>query len=279
MDTKVCKIYIESNTRKKRGDTFKFFEKAEEHSNNIINLDVDDSATWKDLDLFCGKGESPKFVANVLDETVTEMGTVSFYSLLAQTTTDTKLLQDRQRLICLLKDEDLLAQNLQNSLEKIKTAENILFNFWDEYDAFKHLIKEIKFPDCLNVLNKSENILLARGALHYADILMGFGLKSVTSLALVSYGILNATNLTDVPERLKKWSDDHFTMGTGATAGYLAGFIWKSDNKIIHSILPIILGIYCATTLKKDFDTSMDQFYSNIICICLLIILRKLHKA
>ena len=78
---------------------------------------------WQDLDLFCGKGDKQKFVAQSLDRTQTELGKVCFYTMLAQPLTDISKLEQRQQIIRLFIEQEELKQQLDQYLSMVKDSE------------------------------------------------------------------------------------------------------------------------------------------------------------
>ena len=258
--------YITNPTpRRKRANAFTFFQTAEKNANVAVDLGIDPSATWKDLDLYCGKSEQQKYVANILDRTSTEIGKISFYSLLAQTTTNTQLLEQRQQIISLLKKDSKLAESLQNCFDQIKDAENILLNFWDK-DHFKHMSEHYLFPKMLTFLNKSESLLFVKNSFKLTDMLIGTAFKTVTSVALIAYGVLHATNLMDVPKKLEEWVGKNYQTGVGMSGGYLTSFLWDVNNRWLHAGVALFLGIGCLSTLKYDYD-GLYGSYLHIHCL------------
>jgi hypothetical protein len=265
------KFITQPTPPRKRAMAFTLFEKEEEHSNkslankNLADKDltaeIDNSSTWKDLDLFCGKSDIQKFVANAIDRTVTEIGKVSLYNLLATPKSDIELLKKRQKIIALLKEDKILCVTLEKSLQNIKSAENILLSLW-ESDHFNHVTKQIFFPKFLNFMNKSEDLLLLKRWFNSTDRSLDVVLKVITIAALISYGVLHLTNVIDVPTYLKKWADEHHSPGLGMSGGFLASFGWKINNSVVHSLISIFLGVTCSTTLHWD----VDDVYGNYLC-------------
>lgn len=246
---------------RKRSMTFTLFEKEEEHSGQASSIEIDNSSTWKDLDLFCGKSDVKKFVANSIDRTVTEIGKISLYSLLGQPKSNIEFLKKRQKIIAILREDKNLCASLEQSLQNIKNAENILLSLW-ESDHFRSTTNRISFPQFLDVMNKSEDLLLLKSALSKTDMSIGVIFKIITTAALVAYGILHLANVINTPQNLENWVNENHNSGVGASGGYLASFGWKINNRIVHSLISIFLGISCGSTLHWD----IDGIYGNYLC-------------
>ncbi|MFH1254636.1 MAG: hypothetical protein V1646_04370 [bacterium] len=269
------KFITQPSLPRKRSMAFTLFEKEEEHSNKVQIMEDNGNSsshnlrtakqglgsTWQDLDLFCGKSNVKKFVANSIDMTVTEIGKVSLYCLLAAPTPDVELLRKRQHIISVLKDNRDLCKALDTALQSIKRSENILLSFWED-NPLNHMTDHMFFPKFLNLMNKSEDLLLFKSLLGKTDMSIGFVFKIITTAALLSYGILHLTNVIDAPERVKNWADENHNLGVGMSGGWMASYGWKMNNKLVHSLLSIFLGISCASTLHWD----VDMIHGSYLC-------------
>ncbi len=233
----------------KRQIAFNLFEKIEKKTNNEQSFD--NSNTWKDLDLFCGKTQSDKFVANSLDRTTTELGKISFYWLLTQPTTNISQLSRRQSVITAFRKDQSLLNSIDKALLSIKQAENILFLFWWK-DHLKQHAEDSTFNKIplLKELNSSESALLAKSLFNHQNRISWLGIEAFAAVVLLSYGALTLTNIIDTPERLKQWADDY-----KGTAGLFITFLWNNiNNRYVHSILSITAGLLCATNIKNNID-------------------------
>jgi DNA mismatch repair protein MutS len=235
----------------KRRIAFNIFEEIEKQSISN-NPGIDNSNTWKDLDLFCGKAQQEKFVANSLDRTTTELGKISFYWLLTQPTTNTSLLNQRQTIITAINNNKELLDTVTLALQKFKESENVLFSFWGR-NSFKQWAEGNTFNKIplLEKLSDSETALLAKNLFDHQNRISYLGIEAFAAFVFLSYGILTLSNIINVPERLRQWTEDY-----KGTSGLVITFLWNNiNNRYIHSLLAIVAGLLCATNLRNSLDS------------------------
>jgi hypothetical protein len=210
--------------RYKRRAAFTFFQ-AVEKRRGIVDLPlINDTQTWQDLNLFCGKADVGKSVAFVLDRTYSEFGRISFYWLLAEPTHDAQLLEDRQRIIKKFINDQAFSQRCEELFVKLQSSENILLSFWD-YDSLKNFADNSFFKNSfLRQYNENENVLYLKSlGDHQGRIWSGVSTVCATVI-LTTYGLLLATNLYDAPQWLKGWADNYRGM-SGPLLSTIARFV------------------------------------------------------
>ncbi len=239
--------------RGKRVTAFRLLEEAEKKQTTIPPETIDNSNTWKDLDLFCGTSEPQKFVANALDRTVTEIGKISFYELLAQPTTDIPLLKQRQAIISHLATNDDLLNTFDTALQSFKDSENVTLLFWDR-DPFKSSADRSSFfPQFCKKFNNSEPLLLAKSTYNNCEHLWYLGMGAFATIVLATYGILVATKDYDAPEKLQGWANEQ--KGQAGPLGYP---VWKLadllKNRWLHAAVALTTAVWCGINIYRNID-------------------------
>lgn len=247
----------------KRHNAFEFFEKYEELHPTTVTI-KEDSSLWQDLDLYCGKNRSTKYVANALDRTTTELGKLSLYELLSHPIKDVTLLKKRQEIILFFVQHPEVVRDCQKALSAIASSENYLLSFWGH--GFQHSIENNLFNHSfVKFLNKSETALFIKSYYDHANRSWFLGIKTWAAAILILYGTMLATHMCDVPESLTKMADKYSGYG-----GLVFTVSWSLKNRYIHAALAILAGLWCAGSLKQQYDWTyggilLDQCVQEII--------------
>lgn len=232
---------------KKRRITFQFlktFEKKQRASGRDYQCDT---TMWQDLDLFCGKGDKQKFVAQSLDRTQTELGKVCFYTMLAQPLTDISKLEQRQQIIRLFIEQEELKRRLDLYLSMLKDSENVMLTFWDR-DSFRQGSKRHLFNFSLfKPLNDSQLALLAKSGFDHAKRAWDATYTGAIAAVLLSYGILHAATIIKVPTQLETWANENKSAG-----GSLLAPLWGIKNRWVHVGVALVAGIWCAASAQES---------------------------
>ncbi len=256
--TKLTQRILNPKPKEKRETIFSLFKEIEKKQPPKTTT-IDNSTAWNDLDLFYGKGKPQTFVANSLDRTSTELGKVCLYCTLAEPTTDTMVLKQRQVIIQTISENQEILNTLHTSLQAIAQSENALLLFWG-VDQFEHVLEHETFTNpLLKKLKQYDTALLVNSL--YTDASSGYSLilQAMAAATLLSYGILHATNIIDIPGWLKTKADQYHWRAPDILALlYDTPFL---QNRFFHASLAIIAGLFCATNLKENFD----NFYGKLL--------------
>lgn len=245
--TKSLHHRLNPTEREKRSRAFNVFIEEEkkqlepkknvEHTeaNNIFN----DTVTWEDLNLFCGKNNPTKFVANIINRSITEYGTIASYLLLADPTDNIVALKNRQNIIRFFIDNPDVIGTLTELLNIIKESENCVLGFWAKQDDYAvNVNRELVYTDFLAPLNSSEAMLTARSILQHEKRISSLVFASVSAAVLLSYGFLHLTNIIDVPSSLKKWAKKY------QQQDFIFSLLNSLPNRHIQGVIALLSGAY-----------------------------------
>jgi DNA mismatch repair protein MutS len=250
--------------REKRYMMFELFKSIEKRNGLQTGLALDDAATWEDLQLFCGKSDAQNFLANVLDRTSSEYGKISLYLLLAQPTADVELLKNRQKIVQNFVYNQELRALCDQSCKNLQQAENVTLFFWND-DHFKRNAQDAYFPDYPGIkkLNESDIGLLFKGIYNNGQTVFNAGMNVFATVVLTTYGLMAASKIiagTAVPERLKKSANCH-TGDAGATFPWL----WEINNPVVHALVALTAGAFCAERISRDVDWVRGQIMFDLL--------------
>ena len=218
-----------------------------------------DGQTLRDIELFCGDVTPTSYLANTLDRTHTQLGRVSFYSLL-QPSTDIQTIKDRQEIVRSLVAHEELYQELTDILSKLALHEPILFSFWIN-DMFKQVSSRNYFT--FNIVDGLDSYLNTKTTAvglssTFAHGQRAFWVACITAAtaALPLYGAYTLAN-KEKPARLETVRD--FTKGRG---GPLLSFLsWYFEkNRWVNGVASIAAGVYCGIATKQVYQWFLDQF-------------------
>jgi DNA mismatch repair protein MutS len=246
----------------KRILTFNLFEEVEKRQRFSTELTLNDEATWDDLNLFCGKTDSKKFIVNVLDRTQTEYGKVANFLLFAQPTTDITALKERQSVVQTFLENEELMLDCDKILSSLKESENVMLSFWNHGLQFGRTVREKNlydnpFSECLN---KSNTAVLLKSLHDHADRAWSVVNTTITASVLSLYGVLLATGVCNVPEFIidqkKKRQGD---------GGIVFTMLSCMENRLAQVVVSLISGTFAAFNIKKYLEDCVCGFLSEKI--------------
>jgi len=234
----------------KRSRAFQFMQDIEKRfpvqQNGVIDPD-----TWSDLNLFAGKKDLSIYVCSKLDRTVTELGKVNFFGMVANPTQNVEDITKTQNIIKELVQNQKLFEASQKAIRKIEKSENVTLSFWGR-DSFKQATKReyFNFAGFDNEkLNNNEALLEVKSLYGHGSRIINIGSTALASVALCAYGTLILTNVIEVPEWLKTLADR--SNGAGGPLFSLLSFI---ENKWVHGASSIASGVICGVLLKNEIE-------------------------
>ncbi len=218
-----------------------------------------DTATWDDLDLFAGKLYPDKCLLEIVDRTTTEIGKAKLSGLIASVTDDIPELLRRQSIVKELVNNEILANKLKETLEKIRASQDIIFSFWGN-DHFRNptLRQHYNIPyfTGLNeMLNQSEIALTFRSLSGHNQRFTYF-LTTLAAIALLPLDALGKQCNYVLPQKFAYTTD-----WLKGSAGRTLAFFSHARNKYIAELATCAVGAYCAVSLKEDFEWFKDNIY------------------
>jgi DNA mismatch repair protein MutS len=232
----------------KRKTAFHIFELLEKQHNEIpLNINTN---IWIDLNLFCGKTNKKKYVANAIDRTYTELGKVSLYQLLAQPTTNITLLQQRQQIIKTFQENDALLKDISDCLTYFQQGENVLIHFWDKDHFKQNADRELFFTFPLfKSLNKDNDALFIKSISDHTMRIWTTGITIIAAAALLSYGSIALADQS-MPKKIDTLANKYH-----GCAGVLSSFLWniKNDHRL-QALIAFFAGATCAYNAWKNVD-------------------------
>ena len=120
-------IDIPQNTNQHKKLLFSILDDTEEQENSSIVS----SETARSIELFKGLNNENYSLISRIDRTSTHSGSVILHHFIAQTTTDTKILRDRQLFIGKLFFDENIFNQISSAIENIKTSEEDILSFWE----------------------------------------------------------------------------------------------------------------------------------------------------
>jgi DNA mismatch repair protein MutS len=258
----------------KRELAFNIFKETDKKSENKKTTTKNEIRTWQDLNLFCGQSCAEKYVASSIDRTQTEIGKVAVCELLTTLTTNTNILQKRQALIKTLVDDEVLLKKLAQAFADLKTSENILLSFFDQFGLgdLKQTAAQINnfsIPILDKKLNNSANALLLKNCFSHLENAQSLLYTTIASAVLISYGIsygiLYATGSIDfskkikdyLPEKVQNFLKEEKYWGS---TGPILSWLCEIDVKWLHSSILLVGGIYCALSIKHQYKWEKEVF-------------------
>ena len=237
---------------KKRRIAFEFLKTVEKRG-KALGAECD-CTMWQDLDLFCGKGDKQKFVAQSLDRTQTELGKLCLYMTLAQPITDVSKLIQRQQIIKLFIDNEELKLQLDHYLSMVKSSENVMLSFWDR-DAFKQGSRRHLFNSFLKPLNNYQLALLAKSGFDHTKRVWDTGYTGFVAAGLLTYGVLQSTRGLDRDGSFEKWAQENKSFG-----GSILAPLWRINNRFVHAGVALLAGAWCVSSLHESIKWSRACF-------------------
>lgn len=251
-----------------RGKAFHFYQKQEEKKRKrgvFYTYSDQDVTTWENLDLFCAAKKDDDYVAKVLGLMKTELARVSFFSQLAQPTTDVDVLAGRQEIIKTFLEHDDLRTEITDILTSMQKPEAVLLTLWQK-EHFRQSMKRNYFslPGTDNTeapgvkqLNANTIALLIKNILGHQGRLQNASLTLFAAGILFTYGFLHATHLIDIPEWINFLAQDY-----KGSASFLIPLIWRKTmgNRWVHAFLGLFSGCVCAGYAFEEFKWTRELF-------------------
>jgi len=240
---------VNPTERFKRSTAFSFFEKSFKHQKIIPPSVIKDNTTLHDLNMFCGQSDKQKYLANIINVR-SQLGKMVSFFRLATPTANTKELLQRQAIPQLLLQDPQLLADILHILQSFPESENVFLSFWRQ-DNFVHASKNYYFSlPFLDILNTSKPALLAKSVINHQRRIGWAITDLVAAVVLTSYGIVRATNMVNVPEKIKTWAEQYSN-----PAGPIFSLLESVTKKIPKSI---------TKPVKKIFK---NRYLSASICL------------
>ncbi|MFC1894605.1 hypothetical protein ACFLYH_01510 [Candidatus Dependentiae bacterium] len=238
---------------------FKIIEKIEGHNKYI---DLNEITIWKDLDLFCGKSDKKKYVANSLNRTNTEIGTVSFYHLLSTPIYEVEKLIKRQEVLKNILNNKKLFDDMNHIFLNIEKPENILLSLFWQHDYLLRIVKQHGMFSVtgLKKLNNSDTILLLRNIIGHIERANSVYGTVFATAALLSFATLSATNKSIVPDKIKSFLGMGDEKEYWGSTGPILRWLCRIDNRWIHTLILLAGGTYCGLKIKDCTTWFRDNF-------------------
>jgi len=258
---------FEPYKQKHRMNAFSFLNKNLAGEKNDAKAKISPSdrvTTWTDLNLFCTEDQKDtgKFVANIVDRTRTEIGKVSLYYQLSQPTRERAILEERQKIISTLVENETLSEELDSALAEMGKTEPITFSSIWEYDHIRQLAKN-RFcsTPLINSLNKAPSAILVKNYWQHIKDVIGAGTMTVAAAALILYGLHNgisaiSKNSVKKNKNLNNWANEYKAEG-----GTIFRYLWKTKKyPLIHSLVSITGGYFCLKYMKSCWENVLGMF-------------------
>lgn len=207
---------------------------------NSLDSILNDSITWDDLNLFCGKSNPEKFVANVVNKSITEYGTIASYLLLAHPTDNIDTLKKRQNVIRFFIDNPEVAAKIKTLLTTIAEFENCMLGCWApvQDDYARNCKEELSFKGLFAPLNYSEALITTRSFLLHENRISRLVFSTISAAVLLSYGILHITNIINVPAKLSELAQKY------QQKDFIFTILNNLPNQRIQGLIALIAGAY-----------------------------------
>ncbi len=243
--------------KERRRRAFEFYKATDKNSQTPGSVLFNDVTTWGDLTLFCGQADQSKYVAKVLSRTKTELGTLALYQLLANPVADLTTLMKRQAIIKSFLEAQNIFEDSDSLLKELTIPENIFLSFYNQ----DHLKDGVKRHCTFQVqaglpLNEQEDLLLLRNIYGHQERLLGVLGNAFAAFVLTTYGLLNLTQVIDTPAQIQAWAHDY-----KGSAGPVFPWLWKINNRYVHSLIAIAGGAFCGASVKESAEWTRDCFF------------------
>ncbi len=229
-----------------------------------------DMTSAQDLNLLAGKKAKEPYYAEIIDRTKLEFGKVFFYGLLSTPITDPILLQERQKIIrCLLENQKLYAE-LNAVFDRLASSENMFLSLWNQ-DGFVTQAQRQYFTDdpksMLNYFNRSTKLLELRSLFQHSERVLGLGCAVAATVILPAYGLSLIVESKPAARKafLEKWPTleklEQFAQYLQGSAGYFwTLYAVLSQHAITTGIAATMAGIYTGVFCKESYEWTRDSF-------------------
>ena len=198
------------------------------HESTVLDI-----KSWQDLEILAGN-----YLAQKINRTTTEAGTVLLLKALVSPTTDIPYLKTQQDIIRELFENQTLTTELTKYIHVLKKHEDTLFSFWQD-DIFLNLLKQNAYhfphaPKLSHWANRAPFIIELGNITEFTGIIAGNAALLAAGIMLPIVGIAqlsNSPHFEKLDTRAKKWGLhglSYFSL-TGATFLLLQN-IYKSKN-------------------------------------------------
>lgn len=225
--------------KRKRHLAFDFFQSIEQHHDALPSVMSNDVETWRDVNLFKGDTDLKTYLASIIDRTVSELGRISLFKLLAHPISDLTTLTQRQQVIAALVDDPDLFNSIKTLLTSLAQSEGVVLAWWDK----NYLKKEARrcFFKAWTGKPFNDYALALDGLSVYERSIKAVGCAKAgfASAVLVGYGILQLININP-PAELAQQADHYKKAG-----GWFIKKAWQSNKQLIQGIAALIAGIMC----------------------------------
>ncbi len=248
--TEHMKRRLQPTAKQKRHKAYEFYKTLDRNRAGQSSVLFDAETTWGDTTLFCGQGDRELYVAETLARTQTELGKVSLFTMLAEPIRDVERLAKRQEIIKTILSDDQLIEHFDALFKAMEIPENVFLSFYKQ----DHLVHTVKHHGKFNInaldgLNKSEFMLLLRNIYGHQERIGWAAGNAFAAFVLTTYGILNLTNVIDMPEQIKKWSDKY-----SGSPGPIFPWLLMINNRWFHSLIAIGGGVLCGLQVKNSIE-------------------------
>lgn len=235
---------LNPSPRMKRSMAFSLLQAVEKQSAPLSNTIID-VATWKDLDLFYGKSDNQKYLANTIDKTSTELGKVCLYNMLAQPLAKSVELQNRQAIVKALVDNATLVSSLEHSLNGLNQSENIMNSLWRR-DSFKNGAQNSYFSsELLAALNNNDTALLLKSSYAHGKRVFYTCSEALAAVGMLTYGALYLSNNT-IPDRLETYA--------ARNQGPILSHAWDWKNRWVHTLVAFVGATWLGMSAKENYN-------------------------
>ncbi|MCK4265108.1 hypothetical protein KAW80_01990 [Candidatus Babeliales bacterium] len=243
----------------KRQNVFQLFKSLEKRNIKFdFDSNITDFSTWKDLNLFCGEEDKTAYVANKIDRTSSEIGRVTFLSMLASPVSNITKLKKRQAVVKELLSNKKLFDCLDEYLKKIKKAEALLISLWDDHPMFKCIVDNQKIPTkILESLNFMEPVVGTQKVLSHGQRVM-VNMDEVTTSAILLAVLGKDLKLF---EPTKNYLEEKYTQNRGKAIPlntFIGDFV--SKHPFLRNPLIVSSVIYSGLWMPRMFTWMFGEF-------------------
>jgi len=230
---------------------------------------LSDSATWQDLNLFCGQKDLKHFLADKIDRSHTVFGTVQLYNMLAQplaqlTVDDIIIMKQRKAIIEELVQNEKLLASLEEFLIEFKKQESMLVSFWTK-DPFRQAAQRKYFnyasKTITDALNKNATFLNVHSFFEHTQRYVHTASTIVAAALLPLYGIGELAGW-GMHKEVTEWGNH--LRGTGGPSFGVAAKLLK-DNKSLLAGLTIASGLASFLSIKESNDWAQDNVTLDLL--------------
>jgi DNA mismatch repair protein MutS len=238
---------------KKRKTAFTVCNEVEQQKESVnYSRVLDDVVTWEDLALFKGNKDETKhvYLADKINRTSTEFGRIHFFRMLAEPVVDIPTLQQRQAIIKELATNDQLYTDLKRVFEQLKATENLVLSFYAHdplnTSAKNYCYAQTPFTGINTLCNSTSFNLQVINGHEFIKRLTFLTLGIAGSVVLPLYGLAQSVNY-ETPEAVKNVSTS--LVGENRIIAMLS----LCDNRVVKSAAFVAAGLFCISSLKKDY--------------------------